>query len=165
MLKTKKYNFSELTSMTLDGMYAGDSIILKNLDKNLISIIETEAPITLNTLKQRLRTAFNVKKISQKALDIIEEHINKLGFYITDNLYDKVYWPRKGQFKIDYLRIDGERLIYDIPYQELINLAKSLNLRGEVLYREILKYFGFEVLTEKARTYLEFVEEKVHEKD
>ena len=116
MLKTKKYNFSELTSMTLDGMYEGDFITLKNLDKNLISIIETEAPITLNTLKQRLRTAFNVKKISQKALDIIEEHINKLGFYITDNLYDKVYWPRKGQFKIDYLRVDGDRLIYDIPY-------------------------------------------------
>lgn len=160
MLKIKKYEFSDILPMTLDGMYDGDINILNKLDKNLISIIETEAPITLNTLKQRLRMAFNVKKISQKALDIIEDHIKRLGFITTDNLYDVVYWPRSGKFNIDYLRLDGERLIYDIPNQELVNLVKSIGLVGEELYREVLKYFGFEVLTQKARTYLEYIEKE-----
>ena len=59
--------------------------------------------------------------------------------------------------------MNGDRQIYDIAYQELINLSKdfiSYGLRSEELYRAILAFFNLEVLTEKARVYLEFIEEK-----
>ncbi len=159
MLNTRNYLFcDELKHMSLDALYSGDLNVLEDLKYNLEAIITTEAPITLNTLKQRLREAFEIKKISQKALDIINAQINLMGFPITDNLYDIVLWPLEGQFVPSVLRINSNRQIYDIPHQELILLAKNLNLKGEELYRAILEYFGYEVLTEKARVYLEYVE-------
>ena len=67
-------------------------------------------------------------------------------------------WPKEGVFEIDYLRSGYERQIYDVPYQEMNNLVKELNLSGEDLYRKILAHFGFEVLTKKAEDYLKFIE-------
>lgn len=158
-MKTKNYLvFDGGKPITLEGFYNNDVQTLKNLDYNLEGIISVEAPITLNMLKQRLREQLNVKKISQKALDIILEHINKLGFVQTDNFYDIVFWPKKGEFKLNTLRVGYVRQIYDIPHQELTLLANDLNLKSEELYRAILAYFGYEVLTEKARNYLVFIE-------
>ncbi len=158
-MRTKDYvKYTNFKFISLDGMYEGNSEVLANLEDNILNIINVEAPITLNTLKQRLREAFNVKKISQKALDIILDIINKNNIVVTNNLYDDVYWPSSGEFDVKELRINYVRQIYDIPYQELKLLVYDLNLCGEELYRSILAYFGYEVLTEKARTYLEFIE-------
>ena len=160
-MKTKKYErCNNLVHITLDNMYAGDSYTISMLDKNLKNIINTEAPLTLNTLKARLREAFDVKKISGKALDIIMDRVNKLGFKYYEDLYDIVIWPVDGVFSIDYLRINSDRLIYDIPYQEFVNLARCYKSSGEELYRELLKYFNLEVLTAKALEYLSYIEKK-----
>ena len=159
MLKTTEYiKTNSYLPITLDGIYKGNIDILNNLKQNIKNIIDIEAPITLNTLKARLRDAFGVKKISQKALDIIFPIINELGICVTDNLYDCVYWPKTGEFNINALRINSNLQIYDIPHQELKLLVSHLNTSGEELYRGILAYFGYEVLTEKARVYLEYIE-------
>lgn len=161
MLKTINYiKFKDFKPISLDGLYKGEAVVLSNLKYNIKMIIETEAPITVNILKARLREAFGVKKISQKALDIIIEIIKEFEVITTDNLYDVVLWPEGGVYDIDYLRINSALQIYDIAYQELLILVNHLNLSGEELYRAILNYFGYEVLTEKARNYLEFVENK-----
>lgn len=160
-MKTINYErCNNLIHITLDNMYSGDPLTMSSLDKNLVNIINTEAPITLNTLKARLREAFDVKKISGKALDIIMDRVNKLGFNYYEDIFDIVIWPKSGEFKVDYLRINSDRLIYDIPYQEFVNLAREYNVCGEELYREILKYFNLEVLTQKARDYLSYIESK-----
>lgn len=159
MLNTKDYIRTEnFLPISLEGMYKNNLDVIHNLEENIKNIVDIEAPITLNTLKARLREAFGVKKISQKALDIIFPIIDKLGLCITDNLYDVVYWPNSGEFKIEDLRINSNRQIYDIPHQELKLLVDELNTSGEELYRGILNYFNYEVLTEKARVYLEYIE-------
>ena len=159
MLETVNYvKINSYLPISLDGIYKGDVETLNNLEKNIKNIIEIEAPLTLNTLKARLREAFGIKKISQKALDIIFTIIEKLQIYKTDNLYDVVYWPCGKEFEIKALRINSNRQIYDIPHHELKLLVKYLNTSGEELYRGILTYFGYEILTEKARVYLEYVE-------
>ena len=154
------YKKAQLFKMDLNSLYEGSDYAYELLDKNLVSIVNTEAPVTLNTLKARLREAFNIGKISQKALDIIETRIKALGFNKTDNFYDIVLWPSNGVFEVDYLREGVYREIYDIPYQEMYNLVSTLNYFGEELYREILKYFGLQVLTHKAEEYLKFIEKK-----
>lgn len=154
------YKKAKLYNMDLNSLYEGSDYAYELLDKNLVSIINTEAPITLNTLKARLREAFNIGKISGKALDIIEARIMALGFNKTENFYDVVLWPSNGVFEVNYLREGVYREIYDIPYQEMYNLASTLNFSGEELYREILKYFGLQVLTHKAEEYLKFIEKK-----
>ena len=161
MLQTADYiKFQNYKPVTLDGIYSGEKSSLDNLKYNIKTIIEIEAPITLNTLKARLREAFKVKKISQKALDIIMVMIKELEVETSDNLYDIVLWPEGGFYEVTYLRINSNLQIYDICHQELKLLVKHLNLQGEELYRAILNYFGYEVLTEKARNYLQYVESK-----
>ncbi len=161
-MNTKSYlKCIDYQHINLDRLYNGECMDI--LDYNLQAIITTEAPITLNILKERFREVFELKKISGKALDIIMEHINNIGFPQTDNLYDIVFWPEEGIFTPEYLRLNYDRQIYDIPYQELTLLSKDLiskGFKGEPLYREILKYFGYEVLTEKALNYLQFIESK-----
>ena len=151
--------FNNLVKMTLDDLYQGNPKTLSDLKGNIYNIVDVEAPLTLNTLKARLREAFGVAKISQKALDIIMEDIKELDLKTTDNFYDIVLWPKTGIFDVSELR-EGARLIYDIPYQEMVLLASSINLRGEELYRAILAHFGLQVLTQKALDYLRFIEKK-----
>lgn len=159
MLITANYiKFNNYKPISLDGIYQGEKTVLDNLVYNIKMIVESEAPITLNMLKCRLREAFGVKKISQKALDIITDKIDELRLIATENLYDIVLWPQTGVFKINELRVNSNFQIYDIPYQELSLLVHHLGLSGEELYRAILGYYGYEVLTEKAKKYLEFVE-------
>ena len=158
-MKTINYIRAEkLIHITSDNLYNNPGAVMDALDKDISLIIDTEAPITLNTLKARMREVFDVAKISGKALDIIMDRISKLGFKYNEELYDLVLWPKTGEFKVDYLRTGSDRLIYDIPPVELKNLVKELNLNGEELYRAILKYFGLEVLTKKANDYLAYVE-------
>ena len=155
-----KYNKAKLYYMDLNALYEGNEKAFELLDKNLINIVTTEAPVTMNTLKARLREAFNIGKISGKALEIIESRITALGFNKTDNFYDTVLWPSGGVFDVTYLREGITREIYDIPYQEMFNLVKEIDSYGEELYRKILEHFGGQVLTHKALEYLKFIESK-----
>ena len=154
------YNKARLYYMDLNSLYEGNEKAFELLDKNLISIVNTEAPVTMNTLKARLREAFNIGKISGKALEIIETRINALGFNKTDNFYDIVLWPSGGVFDVTYLREGLARDIYDIPYQEMYNLVCEIDSYGEELYRKILEFFNLQVLTHKAEEYLKFIETK-----
>lgn len=152
---------TNLIKLSLDDLYEGNITTYNNLKENIKRVIDTEAPVTLNTLKARLREAFGVAKISQKALDIIEEILNSLNIKRTDNLYDVTLWPSSGIFDLDYFRTSSQRLIYDIPYQEMLILFREYDLSGEELYRSILSYFGLQVLTKKAEEYLSFIEKKL----
>lgn len=146
--------------LDLDMMYAGSIEVLKKLDNDLENIINTEAPITYNILKERLRECFNIKKISGKALDIIIEHLKKFGYEETDNLFDRTIWPDRGVFSVDYVRVGYTRQIYDIPREEISNVCLKYIKEGytaDELYHKVLSYFSYEVLTEKARAYLDFV--------
>ena len=163
MKKVEYVRCNDLKFINLNGLYNEDYTSLKNLDYTILKVIEVEAPISMNMLKARLREAMEIKKISQKALDIINERLDFYCIKRTSNLYEEILWPKSGEFKVNYLRVNGDRQIYDIAYQELINLSKDFinyGLKGEELYRAILAFFNLEVLTEKAKVYLEFIEEK-----
>lgn len=161
MKQVQYKRFNNLIPLTLDSLYEGNQKTYNDLKQNIKNVIEVEAPVTLNTLKARLREAFGVAKISQKALDIINEILADLHVIETDNLFETVLWPASGIFDMDAFRVNSERLIYDIPYQEMIILFREYELEGEALYREILTYFNLQVLTKKAENYLSFVESKL----
>lgn len=160
-MQIKDYQeFKDYKKISLTGIYEG--VLINNLDYNLENIIKVEAPITLNTLKQRLREELDVKKISQNMLDIINDRLNHLEIIKTDNFYDITLWPKTGKFVLDYVR-RSNRQIYDIPFEELNVLCVNLISQGfdnEQIKREMLKFFGYEVLTKKANDYLDFVIKK-----
>ena len=99
---TKDYiKASNLIHITLDQIYNDLPSVTNLIDKNLINIVNTEAPLTLNTLKARFREIFDVAKISGKALDIIMDRVNALGIIYEEELYDFVIWPATGKFNVD----------------------------------------------------------------
>lgn len=161
MMKTKEYvKVSNITHLSLDDLYNNYGAIESKLRANIKNIIDTESPLTLNTLKARMRECFDVAKISGKALEFILDILNNDGYVLEDEIYDTIIWPASGKFEINYLRINSNRLIYDIPSSELKNLITEFELDGEELYRKVLEYFNLEVLTKKARDYLEYMEKK-----
>ena len=105
-----------------------------------------------------MREIFDVAKISGKALEFILDELHNGKYVMEDEIYDTIIWPNTGKFRVDYLRINSDRLIYDIPSAEFKNLVNEYDLDGEELYRAILKYFNLEVLTQKARDFLEYIE-------
>lgn len=160
-MKTVNYEKAvSLKHITLDDLYNNYSSISLALENNIKNIIDTEAPLTLNTLKARMREVFDVAKISGKALEYILDVLNDKKYVMEDEIYDTIIWPTSGKFNVDYLRINSNRLIYDIPSAEFKNLVAEYDLEGEELYRAILSYFNLEVLTKKARDYLEYIEKK-----
>ena len=157
-MKTQDYKrFTSLKQLTLDDIYNNLNGVVDVLDFNIANVIECEAPLTLNTLKARMREAFDVAKISANALEIILDRVNKLGYYMEKECFDYVIWPKSGKFDVKCLRINSDRLIYDIPKDEFKNLVLSYNLEGEELKREVLGYFGLIRLTEKANEYIDYV--------
>lgn len=160
--ETREYfKCSDYKHINLDLLYLGDMNAYDTLDYDLNAIIYVEAPITMNILKERMREVFEIKKISQKALDIIDSRIKELGFVKTDNLFDTTLWTPEGVFNQTFIRTGYNRQIYDIPLEEISIISRELKnkgIRGEAHHRAILSYFGYEVLTEKANTYLNFVE-------
>lgn len=158
---TKNYELaSGLRSVSLEDLYNSSEIALSDLAYDIKTIVETEAPLTFNVLKERLRQCMNIGKISQKALDVIMPVFNQFNFKLTDNLLDKTIWPSSGIFDIDYVRMGYQRQIYDVPLEEIRNVLVYYNDSSNndtELYHQVLSFFGYQVLTQKANTYLTWV--------
>ena len=66
-MKTINYERAvNLNHITLDDLYNNFSAISNALSNDIKVIIETEAPLTLNTLKARMREVFDVAKLVVK---------------------------------------------------------------------------------------------------
>ena len=85
MNEIKYIRCNNLIKISLDDLYDGVNNSYNKLKENIKNIIIAEAPLTLNTLKSRLREAFNVAKISQKALEFINEILDSLHVIKTNN--------------------------------------------------------------------------------
>lgn len=161
MINQRNYlRCDEIKNIKLEQIYSNNDIAIKDLDYNLESIISTEAPICLDLLKERLREAFNIGKISQKALDIIMLRIKKLGIVITKDLFDIVLWPSEGAYPVKFVRLNSDRTIYQVPEVEMklvYNHFKEISKDEEELYHKILNFFGFQTLTKKALEYFNHV--------
>lgn len=160
-IKEKEYIRSKnLKKISLDDLYSGSSVAHEDLVYDIKTIINTEAPITYNIFKERLRECFGIAKISSKALEIIMPIIRENDFKETDNLYDKTLWPCTGVFDVDYVRCGMQRQIYDVPFEEIKNVVinfKNETLSEDELFHTVLDYCGYEVLTKKANEYLSWV--------
>ena len=75
-------------------------------------------------------------------------------------MLDKTIWPSSGIFDIDYVRMGYQRQIYDVPLEEIRNVLVYYNVSSNndtELYHQVLSFFGYQVLTQKANTYLTWV--------
>lgn len=150
----------ELKMSSLAALYANNKEALDTLEYNINCLVQTEAPIALSLFNKKIRETLGVKKISQNAFEIIEACLNKLGFTIEKNDFDPIIWSEFGPYEMKFFRENSGRTIYQIEKSELRILINELKKKTDdknQLYHEVLKYLGYEVLTQKALDYLNYV--------
>ncbi|MBE6357377.1 MAG: DUF3320 domain-containing protein [Lentisphaerae bacterium] len=131
--------------------------------RQVLEVIQQEAPIFENVLKKRIAKAWGFPRITTEILETI-------GQYIPDDLEtsfcneEKILWA-PGQFPWTYqkFRISKEeknkRSIDEIPPEELANAIRELikdfdSYDKEILARETIRLFRLPALTAKARSHL-----------
>lgn len=148
---------------TSDMFYAPESrpVIKQQVEE----IIQTEGPIFEPLLKKRITKAWGFTRAGGSITDILRKCLP--DDLIMTTYADKiVFWPR-NVFPADYhdYRVgtdrDSKRAIDEIPPEELANamyeiLVDFTTCDRDVLFRETIRLFGFNKLTEKARQHLEY---------
>jgi very-short-patch-repair endonuclease len=137
----------------------------KTLKAELKKIMTVEAPIFEKLLAKRVSDLFNLKRITKKVLNHIEQ---VMDINSKNSNYKKVgdfYWLKNQDCnKFNLIRVASvnekhERSIEEIPIIELTNgairiLEENLSLEKQDLIKETLKLFGISRLTKNNEKYL-----------
>lgn len=138
--------------------------VIDYFQKNLLdlskAILENEAPIALELLKKKLRSLLKITRFNDPLLRQLELTLRQLGAK-SEKERGKYYLFNANQEPASYpfFREGGNRAIDEIPYEEIGNAAEDIILyQGELKKDDLIRLlnteFGFNVLSEKNRTYL-----------
>lgn len=128
----------------------------------LREIINTESPVSLGTIKKRLREHSNIQSISSKAKTLLYNILKKECSKITYDLYQTFYWADNMSFEISKFRTNSNRDLIDISKEEILCAMNQIyavqgNITNEDLFRCTLEVFGETVLSKKNLEKLEYV--------
>ena len=137
----------------------------RNQDKirrNIAAIIETEAPVRESVVKKRLFHAWNIARTTPQILATYRQLLPQSQ--TTEDCGGTVYWGSGNPAAFDSFRVpglspDSRRAIDEIPAPEIQAafryILKDFNgCPDDVLFRETVRLFGYNSLTEKMRNYL-----------
>ncbi len=148
---------------TSDMFYAPESRPL--IKQQIEEIIQTEGPIYESMLKKRITKAWGFTRAGGSITDILRKCLPD-DLIMTEFADKRVFWPRNvfpakyRDYRVGTDR-DSKRAIDEIPPEELANamyeiLVDFTSCDREVLFRETIRLFGFNKLTEKAQQFLEY---------
>jgi len=129
----------------------------------LKNVIEIEGPISERLLKERYKDAFGIGRLGTIETKAFYSYLSQVDCIMKSTSEQTFYYPVSlDPDKYDTYRSresDSSIMLNDIGYREIGNCAYDLlKEQGEIsledLYRLILKEFGFNVLNEKAKSYL-----------
>ncbi len=160
-----------LPTILASSVYDGDREAIDGLRLALKRIVDEESPVSLATIKARMREVLGLQKMSQKASDTIEAQLCAIGAVRTPDQGQDFYWRRDMSRDMTTFRgDDGARRLDDIAKEELAAAMRQIlqiqiSLSDDDLYKETLRAFGFETLTQTARDRLAYVREWMRRKD
>lgn len=121
------YEFASNLNYTRYDNESGFDYGLKEL---LARIIVGESPISLETIKNRVREHSNIQSMSSKAKSRIEMALKSIARIEDQN--QKFYW-KNSNFEIERFRIGGKRDLYDICKEEILCVMKQiLEVQGDI---------------------------------
>lgn len=151
--------------MTTERFYEPESCSI--ITRQIQELVEEEGPITGNLLNDRIADAWGFTHSGEKIIKIIGSCIplNLNRDYTEQGI---VYWATNDQApaNLKYFRgtasdsTEPPRSIENIIIEELIAAMRCVYLdyhttdKG-VIYKEVLKFFGYKVVTDKVRPYLD----------
>lgn len=129
----------------------------------LKEIIETESPVSFETIKTRVRTFSNIQSMSSKARSCLMYELNPYRVNTTYDQGEYFYWKDSNRI-ITQFRTNSERDISDIAKEEIVCAMKQvLEVQGDInkedLFRCTLNAFeyGQSVLNKKNIERLDYV--------
>lgn len=134
--------------------------IQKQLIPDLLSIIDTEAPISLDALIARIKPSYHITRINENNQSLIYNEL--LGIKSIEMVEDPyshkiMIWKKEQRANYDTYRISEiKRDLDDIAYEELVNAAisiveKEFSIPQSEFAKVFIKLFGYKVCNEKMR--------------
>ena len=125
----------------------------------LKGLINKEAPVTFDYIKERIRKMSNISRISKKESDRLRYLIGECGFYHT--LSPDTYWINTDQYlSFKNYRENKDIDICKVPYEELGNLFTDIikdlkTIDKKDLFKFVTVFYGYKVMSQKTQNYLE----------
>ena len=130
--------------------YDNESGFDYNLGLLLRDILEQEAPLSFNILKDRVKEHSNIKVMSQKAQMRLQMMLKVLQYPKTlDQDGSEFYWDKTSNLTVTKYRAAFKRDLSDIAKEEIICAMNNVfevqgNITGEDLYKFTLIALGFD---------------------
>lgn len=158
-----------------DQLQHPDTVNITEIANNLLSIIETEGPVTLDRVYRVYIKGAGSKRVTRNVKDKLDTALNTLKDREEIICSHFSISSRKDHFSVSrwedqivvrtnntppiILREKGERDLYDIPIDEIrglisIKYNENSSIDSESLMRFILDVHNLKRLTDKTRTYL-----------
>lgn len=143
--------------------YNNDTGFSQGLPNMIQKIIDTEGPVSFETIKSRVKDYSNIKVFSAKANQRLEYCIKPYPNVSFDQT-QKFYWPLKAPQKCDVFRENAGLDIYDIAKEEILcAMVQVAKMQGGVnredLYKLTLQALKVEkqTLNQKAMERMDYV--------
>ena len=152
-------------NMTVDAFCKeGSDTTINALIDVIKKIVETEAPVSLNTVAARLCSVCGFEKVNTKIMDRIDYMVKRgkfccLGFDFGEEKRSFIYKDPSDVGAIgESYRVGGDRQIVDIPLEELVACAIHITsvqygMPEENLAKEVASAFGFKRAAVTSRNY------------
>lgn len=159
-VETKKEDYSKPYLMyTLKNKYNEDQFLNKKnketIYKIIKNIIEVEAPISINTIKERVRDLFSIKRKNKENELVLNYFISKIDnpySYSYNNI--KFFFKNNSDFTLDFYRKNNGRDILDISKEEvgfliMVILKEEISIDKKSLIKETAIRLNFKNKTNK----------------
>ena len=143
--------------------YDNDYGFDQNARKIVEETINTESPVSFETIRNRIKEKSNIQNMSSKAKNRFTFLLKQFSANTTVDQTQEFYWKSSDR-TINKIRIQSDRDLYDIPKEEILcAMHQVLKVQGDInkedLFRCTLDAFdyGQSVLSKKNYDRLEYV--------
>lgn len=124
--------------------YYSDKGFTSNFTQLINEILDSEAPVSFDRIKQIIRENSNLSSIQPQVAQKIKNKLRKLEIMYTLDQDDIEFYWKSELTTMDYFRVATPKDLYDIPKEEIINVFTQIyHVQGMVskedLFRQTLK--------------------------
>lgn len=134
ILEYKKYNFPNRLR------YFNDTGYSKNIEMFLNNLILQEYPISLETIKERVKEYSNIQSMSEHAKTLLKYYLKKIKVDITYDQNTIFYWPKDVSKIVNKPRKSFTRDIYDISKEEIVKVMFTItDIQGDLSNEDLFR--------------------------
>ncbi len=128
-------------------MYNSEKGFSSEIISYLNNLFNVEGPISYDKVVEKIKERSNIKQMSQKAKQAINDTLKNFILRTTNDQNQYFYWPENSLKEMNYFRIGGDRNLFDIAKEEILEVMREVlamqdsdgSFDKAVLFKETLK--------------------------